>query len=434
MVQRWWLVGLLCAAACATPKTEEDSNAGVTTTAPPMGAAECKERIKAPDPFDLGIAERVDPHEEVYGAAEPDPYHVHLSYPSTDTSTSIAVLWRTDVDTLATVMEYGEGEALDQRIESSSYRFGGSDNASFRVHEVKLCGRLKPNTTYSYRVGGEGHWSKVYRYTTPPDPGPLAEGETFKVAFAGDSRGAYEQWGLMLAKMNDRDPDLFVFSGDMVDLGNNQDEWDGWFEAAGDVLAERVLVPAHGNHEFLASNYFALFSLPNNEEWFQIRYRNLHLVSLNDTVRDQAFIEENQVTYLDDAYSSVPDASWRLLMHHKTMYGACTTHGSNEGVRDLWAPILDKHEVDLVVAGHNHTYERSVPIRNGEKVDRGEGTLYVVSGGAGAPLYTGVEDTWFNKVSNPTYHYIIGTFSETEASFKVYDMSENVIDRFTIPR
>ena len=119
-------------------------------------------------------------------------------------------------------------------------------------------------------------------------------------------------------------------------------------------------------------------------------------------------------------------------MHHKSMYSACTRHGSNEGLREAWGPVLDEHEVDLVVAGHNHIYERSVPVRGGEAAE--DGTVHLVSGGAGAPIYDGVEEQWFNEVAVPVAHYIVGTFGVNEATFVVRDLADNIIDEFTIER
>ena len=98
---------------------------------------------------------------------------------------------------------------------------------------------------------------------------------------------------------------------------------------------------------------------------------------------------------------------WKLAMHHRSAYSACTTHGSYGLVRDAWVPMFDKHGVDVVFAGHNHIYERSVPIRGGQEVAPADGTTYVVSGGAGAPLYTRHDDLWFGNVVEPIEHYVI---------------------------
>jgi hypothetical protein len=47
-------------------------------------------------------------------------------------------------------------------------------------------------------------------------------------------------------------------------------------------------------------------------------------------------------------------------------------------VREDLEPVFARHGVDLVFSGHDHVYERTVPIR---------GVTYVVSGGGGRRLY-----------------------------------------------
>ena len=421
-----WIAGLW---ACGLTDSETPDKGNKKDTEEVL---QCDPAVVIPDPFELGLGGEINAHAEIYGTENPDPFHVHLSYPASDTSTSIAFVWRTDVDTQATMVQYGVDDALDMSAEGSSYRFGGIDGQSYRVHELKLCEQLEPNKAYRYRVGGEGHWSPTYTFRTPPTPGPMDEGQKITVGFAGDSRGGYEIWAALLSNMVTHEPDVILFTGDIIEAGTNQQEWDVWFDATGEVLSHRALIPAHGNHEYLAVNYFAQWSLPHNEEWFELRYGGIHIVSLNDTVRDQEVLGGAQATYMDEAFGGWPDSDWRLVMHHKSMYSACTRHGSNEGLREDWGPVVDAHEVDLVVAGHNHIYERSVPIRRGERAD--DGTVYVVTGGAGAPLYTGVEELWFGEVAEPVSHYIIGTFGAEEATFVVRDLSENVIDEFTLIR
>ncbi|MEC8424648.1 MAG: fibronectin type III domain-containing protein, partial [Myxococcota bacterium] len=191
-------------------------------------------------------------HADVYGSA-PDPFSVHLGLPSRDPSTSISMLWRTDAETMASIVEYGPAETWPEgavRVEGYTYGYGGTElgTGPYRMHEVRLCEVLIPGTAYTYRVGGEGAWSDVHTFTTPGAPGSF---DTYRIAVAGDSRGAYDTWAQVVAAMEVHEPDLFLFSGDMVELGAVQPEWDAWFAAAGDAFARKPIVPAHGNHEFL---------------------------------------------------------------------------------------------------------------------------------------------------------------------------------------
>jgi acid phosphatase type 7 len=392
---------------------------------------DCTLDVIAPGPAVLTEPPRIaDGHEEVYGAA-PEPYHVRLGWPSNDPSTGIGFLWRTDVDTLATVVEYGSGEILNQRVEGGTYLYGGvaANEGPNRMHEVHLCDGLSPGTEYRYRVGGDGHWSDIYSFTTPQAPGTF---DTFRIGFAGDSRGSYEVWGQVLAAIDARDVDFILFGGDMVDLGPIQEQWDDWFEATGDILARKVLVPAHGNHEYFASHYFASFAVPGNEQWFHHRYGNLVLLSLNDTVLSAEHITVDQPAFIDATLKD-SDADWRFAYHHQSPYTITTTHASNQNLREHWVPKFEANGVQAVLNGHNHTYERSVPIRTGAEVAPGDGPIYIVSGGAGAPLYTSQQPEWFNVVANAVEHYIIIDVAPEAATFTAYDLSGNVLDTFQIP-
>ncbi len=398
-------------------------------TAGDVGAATCDEKVYLPISLsELTNATVADAHTDTYGAS-PTPFQVVLGWPASDPSTSASFVWRTDNDTLASVVEWGEGTTLTERQEGYTFESGGR-NSLIRVHEVKLCGRLKPNTQYSYRVGGDSSWSPTYSFTTPGAPGSF---DTYTVAIAGDSRGSYETWGALVDAMETHAPDLYIFSGDMVELGTNQDEWDAWFAASGDVFARKPFLPAVGNHEFLAPNYFAQFSLPGAELYFSADYGDMHLVSLADMNVDQELVYGEINNWLDaDLAAAV--GRFSVVEHHFPAYSTCTTHGSNTLVRDAWVPTFEKHGVDLVVSGHNHIYERSVPIEADAEVARGDGTVYVVSGGAGAPLYEETENSWFGAVANPIEHYIIAEAAGDTVSFTAYDLAGNVIDTFEVPK
>jgi hypothetical protein len=45
--------------------------------------------------------------------------------------------------------------------------------------------------------------------------------------------------------------------------------------------------------------------------------------------------------------------------------------GSDMGIRQTWLPLFDEYEVDLVLSGHNHVFERSYPVRGYDHGDFG---------------------------------------------------------------
>jgi hypothetical protein len=50
-------------------------------------------------------------------------------------------------------------------------------------------------------------------------------------------------------------------------------------------------------------------------------------------------------------------------MHQAPMSTSDAGNGTDMGIRATWGPLFDKYEVDLVLSGHEHDYERSYPVR-----------------------------------------------------------------------
>jgi alkaline phosphatase D len=70
---------------------------------------------------------------------------------------------------------------------------------------------------------------------------------------------------------------------------------------------------------------------------------------------------------------------WIIVqMHQCPLSSSANGNGSDLGIRQAWLPLFDRYQVDLVVSGHDHDYERTFPVRG---FDRDRGTE--ADGGAG---------------------------------------------------
>ena len=393
----------------------------------------------------------------------PSPDFVHASFAG-PTDSSFAVNWRTDGETTVTQLLYGTDEAAVAVADAADEPAGVIANVghhvlfaplsggTVRLHEVHVCG-LSASTTYYYKVGGPGAWSDVYDIATGPAIGATA---SFRFAALGDSRNDSLVWAEIQKKAADRMPDFQVFTGDAVVLGANQPDWDGFFGEAymgtrvQESLARIPMMPANGNHEGLAVNYLLQFALPQEqsvgeraegEEWYSFDYGNVHFVVLNDTA-PETLIRGAQAEWLEADLAAVNRAvtPWVIAMHHKPPY-SCSNHGSQMVPREAWQPIYDAHAVDLVINGHDHNYERSHPIRgfqpgtmDGMIVPEGEGTVYVVTGGAGAPLYGSGSDCAHTVISESTYHYAIVDVDDATLTFTAYRIDDTMLDTFTLTK
>jgi len=54
-----------------------------------------------------------------------------------------------------------------------------------------------------------------------------------------------------------------------------------------------------------------------------------------------------------------------VCMHQVAMSSA-NFNGADLGIREQWLPLFDRYGVDLVVAGHEHHYERTHAVRGAE--------------------------------------------------------------------
>jgi hypothetical protein len=336
---------------------------------------------------------------------DPTPRHVHLGLMA-DPKTSIVAQWRTvDEVTRATSMRYGVGanlseSELTQTVDGIEFAYEALGSNFPRIHQVHLCD-LTPGTAYSYQVGSPGYYSPVYTFRTAPDVVANPDAEVV-IGFVGDSRGGYDVWGQLVGLLQQRMPDLMLYSGDAVTIGISQDEWEPFLERGEPLFARVPVVLAHGNHEVNSINYYSQFAMPGDQETFGFDYGHAHITVANDTPAEVSSIAGGIRDALQADFTASSNARWKLLMHHQPMWSA-SNHGPNLTLQATWGPLIDQHAIDLVLNGHEHEYEVTKPLRGGEvQASNADGTVYVVAGGAGAPQYANGTDFW-TEYSEKTY-------------------------------
>ncbi len=450
------------------PGPDGGSVPGTQVTYTPVG---CSYEVRSPTVLDAQLSA------DVFGAS-PTTDHVHVSW-SAATDSTMTVIWRSDMDTLASSVLIGTDQAAVMAADGATtgvarqdghamlYSSATSGAGAERIHEVHVCG-LSPDTTYYYRVGGPGHWSAVFDYSTGPAAGATSPW-TFGVT--GDSRGSDltsppgdNAWALAQHHLHDRGTEFEVFTGDGVFLGSSQPLWNTWFDGTDgtftvqDYTARHPLMMSNGNHDLLSINYLAQFAMPqerstgelaDGEEWYSFDYANAHFVVLNDTTTSAGTIAGAEATWLEADLSAVNRATtpWIFVVHHQTLYtcGTGGAHAPDATARSAWQPIFDAHHVDFVLAGHNHFYQRSYPIRGIDTVaahaasgaptigSGGDpsGTIYVVAGGAGASLY-GVGTCPQIQVGMSVRNYMTFEITNRTVTMTAYDTLTNaVIDTMT---
>ena len=99
-------------------------------------------------------------------------------------------------------------------------------------------------------------------------------------------------------------------------------------------------------------------------------------------------------------------------------------HGSDMRLRQLLAPVVEKHHVQLVLAGHDHSYERTKPMN---------GVLYVTTGGGGVGTYdVGTSD--FTAFSDSVIHFSFIEVGVDQMILHAIDANGMEFDSVVVPR
>jgi hypothetical protein len=146
--------------------------------------------------------------------------------------------------------------------------------------------------------------------------------------------------------------------------------------------------PTPGNHEYHAPGapgYFAYFgdrAGTSDEGYYSFDLGTWHLVSLNYYVPIGTSSE--QLTWLKQDLAA-DDSACTLAFMHRARFSS-STHGAAPGAVPAWT-ALDNEDADVMLAAHDHTYERFAPQDPSGSADA-SGIREFVVGTGGAELYS----------------------------------------------
>jgi predicted phosphodiesterase len=282
--------------------------------------------------------------------------------------TSITVMWQLDQGAPARVVVDGPGGPR------------AVDLAAARIGEVTI-DRLTPSSRYRYRVEVAGR-SYPGEFATAPEVGTDAP---FSFIVVGDTRSGVDAHRRVVERIAQEVPDFVLGTGDMVDDGYRQDEWQQFFDVESLLLRDNVYFPAVGNHDRqgrgrTADSYRAYFSVPDNgdtERYYAFSYAAARFLVLDSN--EYSFALSDQTAWLErELIAARQDPAVHhvfAVMHHPPF--SVALHGGSRDLRERWTPLFEKYQVTAVFSGHDHVYERA----------EHNGIRYFVSGGGGAPLY-----------------------------------------------
>ncbi len=363
-------------------------------------------------------------------------------------STSQAVTWRTCAQVSspkAQIAAVADSPALknDLRTINAVSEEVRLANHKLVYHYSAIFEALKPDTLYAYRVGTDDHWSEWNQFKTA-----RAGHDPFKFVYLGDPQEDVKSMCSRVfraAYKTAPDAAFWLFVGDLVDNGDKDEEWAELFYALGWIPRMTPMILLPGNHEYPDKRYlqgsvyklFPLwrphFTLPENgpqgleESAYSIDYQGVRFVMLNGNEK----IEE-QAGWLDKILSENPQL-WTIVGIHQPVYSTAKYRDSAK-LRNQLVPIFDKHSVDVVLQGHDHTYCRTYKIKNGLRVrDNEKGTVYVISV-SGPKLYEVKthEKGLMARIETGRQLFQVIHLDRHLLSYESFDVMGEVYDSFTL--
>jgi hypothetical protein len=320
---------------------------------------------------------------------------------------------------------YAYHAKLGQLQANSEYMYGAiHDGAAPEFGTFRTSPRGRASFTFT-SFGDQGTPTTGKKFVPPPGvtlPAPLFINDNLGSPAAGDTTLGVEQLR----------PLFHLFNGDLCYANLAEDRvrtwWDFWANNTRSAR-NRPWMPSPGNHENELGNgpigyqaYQTYFSVPEAAGqtevtrglWYAFTAGSVRVISIaNDDIAYQdggssyvrGYSSGAQKAWLEKELAATRDnhdIDWVVVcMHQVAISTADKFNGADLGIREEWVPLFDKYNVDLVVCGHEHHYERSHPIRGQEPnqtltpkpvaedidvIDTSKGTVHMVIGGGGTSL------------------------------------------------
>lgn len=296
----------------------------------------------------------------------------------------------------------GDGDTRKIINQQDGFIEAGSGPKSFKVRN------LSPGKSYSYRVYrkeitqfkpyelkyGEMRKTPQYSFTTPG-----VKSDTMACVIMNDIHDRPHTFGELMA-LNKEPYDFVVFNGDTFDYQSDEQQLINhlFLPVTGLFASEKPMLMIRGNHETrgkYARSFKSYFGYPGNAYYFNFQWGPVHFIVL-DTGEDKPddaevyagivnfdTFREEQAEWLEKVMKSkhYRKSPYKVVLMHIPPFHSGDWHGTMH-CRKLFAPLFEKHKVDVVISGHTHRYgihqpdaDHSFPIVIGGGPKTGQRTI-----------------------------------------------------------
>lgn len=323
---------------------------------------------------------------------------------------------------------------------------------------------LKPDTEYRYQLESGRYASPVFAFRTLP----AKDATSFKFAMIGDTqRGEVPEsaeierklFGLIEAWK----PALAVHLGDMLGAGrgdgiHGRKAWYRTLQRNRDMRGSIFMAPTAGNHCLLGrghawyADYFGDVKCSPGDAgaqppfYYSFDVGNVHFVSLctesvkiaakedvsDKKYRELPFTYNEQLRWFENDLKSTR-APWKVVFFHQPFHTAGGYPAREYFAKDFGA-LCDEFGVQLLLSGHDHSYQKTRRITNVERKVSDTGTVQVVSGGGDIKQFDPQKNppAW-NLLHKKINHYVRVEVGAEAMQFSAVDVKGEIFDAWRLP-
>ena len=306
----------------------------------------------------------------------------------------------------------------------------------YEQYQADLVG-LKPNRQYVYSamVNNQQIGDATSCHFRTAGPGP------FNFLVFGDSGQATREQFAIASRIGSEDPAFILHVGDIAYMDGTFAQYQSnYFPYYSGLMSCVPFFTTPGNHDYMTNNaapYLALHSVPQRTvpindrgRYYSFDWGNAHFVSLDSNASLEQAVEGNgkMLAWLENDLRSTR-AFWRVVFFHHPPYATGLHQGDIlcSWAREKIVPILERYGVQVVFSGHEHSYQRSHPVRDNTTTTQGDGTVYITSGGGGAVLYPVFAHPLL-AVRQSSHHYVRAEMRGAQLTFRAIGIDGREID------
>jgi 3',5'-cyclic AMP phosphodiesterase CpdA len=206
---------------------------------------------------------------------------------------------------------------------------------------------------------------------------------------------------------------LIIHTGDAINNPGNKSQWRRFFEITG---PGRILHLAAGNHDIEGRESLQVYLTFFPSPYHAFAEGDTLFILLNTELPgEEGMVAGEQLAWLETELER--PFRYKFVFLHEPLFPVIVGHGldRHKEARDVLHRLFVQRGVSLVVAGHDHIYQRR----------QREGITYVVAGAAGG------SHEFFGK-NGESFRYMVATRAGEGYSFVVRDMEGTVRDLFSV--